>query len=175
MTGFADLSVPHAILVAMAHVLLFPVYLRASSFIKLLADRHASRFLLAALASGAGWAANALLTGLAGTDLAGGFCVVAGGILFYLQVWGLLTRGYTLGILLTLLRINRPMTAEEVASGYRGGSGLQWIMHHRLSGLTGAGMLRREGDTLVLGSMRGVAVARVYRACVLVLGLRRTG
>jgi hypothetical protein len=175
MMGFADLSVPHAILVALVNVLLFPVYLWASSFIQPLADRHASRFLVAALCSGAGWAANALLTGQAGTDLAAGFCVVAGGVLFYLQVWGLLTRGYTLGILLTLLRVNRPMTADEVATGYRGGSGLQWIMHHRLGGLTGAGMLKRNGDTLVLGSMRGVAVARVYRACVSVLGLRRTG
>ena len=175
MTGFADLSVPHAVLAALANVLLFPVYLWASSFIRPMADRHASRFLAAALASGAGWAASALAAGLSGPDLAVGFCVLAGGVLFYLQVWGLLTRGYTLGILLTLLRVNRPMTAEEVAAGYRGGSGLQWIMHHRLAGLTGAGMLRREGDALVLGSLRGVAVARLYRMCVSVLGLRRTG
>ena len=92
--GFAELSVPPGVLVALVHVLLFPVYLWMSSFIRPLADRHASRFLVASLSTGAGWAANALLMGLVGTDLAVGFFVVAGGILFYLQVWGLLTRGY---------------------------------------------------------------------------------
>lgn len=175
MTGFADISVPAAVLLALIHVLLFPVYLWASSFLKLLAERHASRFLAAALASAVGWMAFAMVMHSTAVDLVTGFCVLGGGMLFYLQVWGLLTRGYTLGILLTLLEADRPMTAAQVSTAYRGGSGLQWIMRHRLEGLVGAGLLHRDADRLVLSGTRGVWVARLYRLCVAVLGLRRTG
>jgi len=44
---------------------------------------------------------------------------LSGGMLIYLEFWGLMSRGYTLGILLTLLDAERPLTETEIASRYR--------------------------------------------------------
>jgi len=96
-------------------------------------------------------------------------------MLFYLEVWGLLSRGYTIGVLLTLLNADHPLTETEISSQYRGGEGLDWVMRHRLGGLIAAGLVEQQGDRVALTCIRGRAVARLYEVSITVLGLRRTG
>lgn len=100
---------------------------------------------------------------------------MASAILVYLELWGLLSRGYTLALLLALDEAGAPLTADEIALRYRGGDGLGWILRHRLAGMVSAGVVRREGDRIVLCGARGAAVAMAYRLGVAALGLRRPG
>lgn len=96
-------------------------------------------------------------------------------VLFFLEIWALLSRGYTLGLLITMHRSGRPLSAPELARSYRGGEGLDWIMRHRLAGLESAGLVCRSGDAIVLTPWRGRAVAWICRRAVLLLALEATG
>jgi hypothetical protein len=95
--------------------------------------------------------------------------------LAYLEVWGLLSRGYTLGVLLTLYKAQAPLTESQIAAAYRGGDGLTWIMSHRLGGLTAARLVAVRDGAVQLTPLLGRIVAHSYRAAITVLGLRRTG
>jgi hypothetical protein len=76
--------------------------------------------------------------------------------------------------LLTLFRGKRAMTDAQLAASYRGGQGVGWIMRHRLGGLMSTGLVRRQGDRIVLTST-GAIIAMLYRAAIAVLGLKVTG
>jgi hypothetical protein len=49
-----------------------------------------------------------------------------------------------------------------------------WIMRHRLGGLLAAGLVRRQGDRVVLTGV-GALIGILYRAAVATLGLKVTG
>ncbi len=100
--------------------------------------------------------------------------ILAGALLVYLEAWALLSRGYTLGLLLTLFRGAGPMTDAALAASYRQGQGLGWIMRHRLGGLISTRLVRRQGDLIVL-TLPGAIIALLYRAAIAVLGLKVTG
>lgn len=173
-----DFSMPVPIALAFASAGLFPIWLAVSARFAFLARRHALRFLVSASITLATWAIITAVIGSAFTsfgDLVAGLCLILGALLFYLEVWGLLTRGYTLGILLTLVKAAHPMTAQEIFDGYRDGEGLSWIMRHRIGGLCATGLIERFGDRLTLTSGRGVWIARLQKLGVTVLGLKRTG
>jgi hypothetical protein len=95
------------------------------------------------------------------------------GLLFYLNIWGLMSRGYTLGILLTLQRAGRSLSAAEIRRLYRGSESLDWILRHRLGAMLSAGVVERDAELLVLTPVRGVLVARLYLLCAACLGLAR--
>lgn len=176
--GSLDFSMPPAVAVALVNALLFPAWLAGTARLRAMADRHARRFLVSAVfmvltSALSMWALAP--AGLTPMDAVVGLCVTLGALLFYLEVWALMTRGYTLGILLTLLKTGRPLTAQEIFDGYRDGDGLGWIMSHRLGGLCASGFIARSGDRLTLAAGRGVFIARLHRLCVIVLGLKRTG
>ena len=107
-------------------------------------------------------------------DLVVALMILGGASLFYLEAWALLSRGYTLGLLLTLHRATHPLRDSELAALYRGGAGLSWIMRHRLAGLISAGLVSIEGGQVVL-SRTGMFVATVGKYSIVVLGLRKTG
>ena len=109
------------------------------------------------------------------SDVCAGLLLLGAGSVSYLEVWSLLSRGYTLGLLVTLLRSGRPLNEAELAQAYRGGDGLVWIMRHRVSGLMGAGLIRKQDGWVTLTPRLGLLVASLYRFSVRVLGLRRTG
>ena len=174
--GGIDFAMPAPVAVALANALLFPLWLAATSRLPPLAERHAMRFVVSGIVTLALWAAACAIA--PGTSVSGwlaGFCATLGALLFYLEVWGLMTRGYTLGLLLTLLKSGRRMTAQELFDGYRDGEGLGWIMRHRLGGLGATGFIKRDGERMSLTRGRGVFVARLQRLSVAVLGLKRTG
>lgn len=176
--GSIDFSMPPAVAVALVNALLFPAWLAGMARLRVMKDRHALCFLASAVfmtltSALSMWALAPVDQTL--VDAAVGLCVILGALLFYLEVWALMTRGYTLGILLTLLKTGRPLTAQEIFDGYRDGDGLGWIMSHRLGGLCASGFIARSGDQLTLAPGRGVFIARLHRLCVTVLGLKRTG
>ncbi len=100
---------------------------------------------------------------------------IAGAALFYLEVWALMSRGYTLAVLQTLLEKQQPLSAAEIRALYRNGDGLDWILRHRLHGMVAARIIEQHGDHFILTPVRGVIVAKLHRVAVAVLGLTRTG
>lgn len=176
--GAIDFSIPPALAAAAIVTALFPLILAATQASSRLGERHAARFTASALLCLGAWLLLALILSRgspSAVDVVTGFCFLSGALIFYLQVWSLMTRGYTLAILLTLQKAGRPLTDDEIFAAYRGGDGLGWIMRHRLGGLIGAGLVTHEGDRLRLQDGRGVQVVRLYRLAIAVLGLRRTG
>ncbi len=179
MIASLDFSLTPTILYALVVGGALPLYLVALARLPWLSGRNALQFLTGFLAVIALWIGLLILwpgpqrPNLA--ELCIGVMTLGAGSLFYLEVWALLSRGYTLGLLVTLYRANRPLDEDELARSYRGGSGLSWIMQHRLSGLIGAGLVRQHGGMIILTPVLGVAVAWLYRFSILVLGLRRTG
>src|SRR5260370_8203004 len=98
-------------------------------------------------------------------ELATSFMILASALIIYLEIWALLSRGYTLGLLLTLFRGEHPMSDAQLAASYRQGEGVGWIMRHRLGGLLSPGLVRRPGGGIVLPGT-GAIIGILYRAAV---------
>lgn len=177
--GSVDFSLPGSLAAALVIGVLQPVFLWLVTRVPALAGRNPVQFLLSAVAMFVAWVvvvvAFAPLRPAGLADVLVGLFALGGAALFYLEVWGLMSRGYTLSILIALLDGDRPLDAEEIARRYRGGDGLDWIMRHRLGGLEKAGMIRTAGDRVVLAVPSGLFIARLYALCIAVLGLRKTG
>lgn len=174
--GDIEFAMPAAVAIAVGNALLFPLWLAATGRMPRLAERHAARFLFTAIATLVLWLAATMAWAAAGAaGWLAGLCVTLGALLFYLEAWGLMTRGYTLALLLTLWKAGRPMTSQELFDGYRDGEGLGWIMRHRLGGLCATGLIKRDGAQLTLGAGAGLFIARLQRLSAAVLGLKRTG
>ena len=156
-----------------------PLYLLIIARLPVVAGRNAVQFLVGIFVMFALWGGTTLLWPGAVEpvfgDIAAAFMILCGSGLFYLEAWGLLSRGYTLGLLLTLLKAGRPLTEGELAQRYRCGEGLSWIMQHRLSGLISAGLIKNQEGVLTLTVFPGVMVARLYKISMAALGLQRTG
>jgi hypothetical protein len=177
MIGQLDFAASTAILASLLAAGLFPAVLAILARLPGLADRNALQFLASSLVMIGLWGIILRLAGVArptGAELATSLMILAGAVLVYLEAWALLSRGYTLGLLLTLFHRNCPMTDAELAASYRQGEGLGWIMHHRLGALLAVRLARRQGELIVL-TLTGLLVARLYRAAIGFLGLRVTG
>jgi hypothetical protein len=172
-----DFAAGPAVLASVLAVGLFPVILAVLSRLPGLRDRNALQFLASSGAVVGLWGiALHAHSGPAatGVELATSFMILAGALLAYLEAWAILSRGYTLGLLLTLFRGKLPMTDAELSANYRQGQGLGWIMRHRLGGLLSTRLVRRQGDLVAL-TLFGLVIARLYRAAIAFLGLKVTG
>jgi hypothetical protein len=175
--GHLDFTAGAAVLTSLVAAALFPALLAVLSRLPALRDRNAQQFLASSVIVVGLWVIALLLPGVPGStalELATSLMILAGALLVYLEGWALLSRGYTLGLLLTLYRAARPMTDAELASSYRQGQGVGWIMRHRLGGLMSTRLVRRQGDHIVL-TPTGAVIGVLYRAAVAVLGLKVTG
>jgi hypothetical protein len=155
-----------------------PVFLWVASRPAPLKGRNAIQFLVSSVLVALAYATYSAVAAdtASAVDLITGALLLACVNLLLLEFWALLSRGYTLGLLLTLQRSSpRGLTGDELAANYRSGDSVDWIMRHRLEGLIGAKLVRREGDRLMLTSSLGVPVTLLYRASIAVLGLRRSG
>jgi hypothetical protein len=174
-----DFSVPFPALLALVLGCGMPCYLYVAARVPSLAGRNAPQFLVAFLFMLLFWAGLDLLESrIAATDILEpvvALCILGSASLFYLEIWALLSRGYTLGLLLTLYRAKKPLSEEELAACYRSGEGISWIMKHRLSGLTAAGLVTIRDGRIVLTPILGVMVAWLYQIAMTTLGLRKTG
>jgi hypothetical protein len=173
-----DFTIPAAVAAAFAVSFTLPVALLLIARVPLLSGRNALQFLVSAVVTVVAWiivllsVPDARSTTVA--EIIVGAMLLGAAFLVYLEIWGLLSRGYTLGLLITIRTAGRPLPAAELARRYRGGEGLEWIMRHRLAGLEAAGLVEREGPRLVLTRL-GRAVAWSYRTAVTLLGLKATG
>lgn len=176
--GGLDFSVTPVVLQALVVGAALPFYLSVIARLPPFFGRNALQFVLAAVVMIVLWIGLVVFgAGRVPTDpteICTGALILGAGSLFYLEIWALLSRGYTLGLLLTLFRAEGPLNEEELARFYRGGEGLRWIMRHRLSGLAGARLIREEAGLVTLTPF-GVLVGRLYKLSITGLGLRRTG
>ena len=175
-----DFSFPIQLAYPAVVSLTFPLSLLVVTRLEWLRSRNAAQFVVAALLQIAVWVLGSLTLPngyhpVRPSDWILAAMVVSCALLFYLEVWALLSRGYTLSMLLTLMRAKHPLSSDEIARQYRGGTGLDWVMRHRVGGLEAAGLVRTEGGFLVLTRPLGTLTAVAYRAAISVLGLRRTG
>jgi hypothetical protein len=172
-----DFGITPPIARAVAIVALFPIILAVAARVTPWRNRNALQFLVAATGTLLLWVASVSLGPEVATPLDIGvtFMIVAAAVIVYLEAWALLSRGYTLGLILTLFRSGTELQKCELAARYRGGEGLGWIMSHRLAGLTGARLVRLENDVVRLTPLLGVGIASLCAAAVKALRLRRTG
>ncbi len=174
-----DFSLTPAVLSALVAAAGLPLYLALAARVPGLAGRTATHFLIAWLAMVGIWGLGvARWPGpgrLSAPEVAVALMLLGAGSLAYLEAWGLLSRGYTLGLLLTLYRADRPLGEKDLADRYRGGEGLDWLIRHRLRGLKAAGLVREQDEVVILTPVLGVGVAWLYRLSIAFLGLRGTG
>jgi hypothetical protein len=175
--GRLDFSMSAPIVFAVVACLAFPPCLALVARIPALAPRRGLQFALAAGVTVAGWAVGIATAGraLAAGDVVVGAMLLMSGLILYLEVWALLSRGYSLGIILTLLRAPAPLDDVAIARSYRAGDGLTWIMRHRLAGLEAAGLVTTRDGMIELTRWGGTPIARLYAVAVTALGLRRSG
>lgn len=173
-----DFSISGPVLLALVFGMAMPVYLYVVARVPALAGRNALQFLVTFIAMILSWGMLVWLNpGGAVLDIPSAIislCVLGTAALFYLEVWALLSRGYTLGLLLTLFLSGKPLAENELAARYRGGDGLDWIMQHRLSGLAAAHLVTIDNGVIAL-TPSGTLIANLYRLSVSILGLRKTG
>lgn len=174
--GTIDFSLSTNNLSALLAALGFPVCLAIVARLPGLVGRNALQFLVTWIMMAVAWSTMAMGSGPWGVeDLIVSAMILGSATILYLEAWALLSRGYTLGLLVTLLRARRPVDEKALAEKYRGGRGLSWILRHRLGGLETAGLVRTERGWVMLTPAFGVSVGRLYGASVRVLGLRRVG
>jgi hypothetical protein len=177
MLGHLDFTAGAAVVTSLVAAALLPAVLAALARLPALRDRNALQFLASSVIVIAAWLIALQLPAMpapSAADIATSLMILAGALLVYLEAWGLLSRGYTLGLLLTLFRAKHPMNDAQLAASYRQGQGVGWIMRHRLGGLMSARLVRRQGDRIVL-TPAGAIIGILYRAAIAVLGLKVTG
>jgi hypothetical protein len=176
--GPLDFSMSAPMILAVLACLAFPPCLAVVARLPGLATRRGLQFAVAAGITSAGWAAGTVAAGetsFTAGDVAVGAMLLTCGLILYLELWALLSRGYSLGIILTLLRAPAPLDDAAIARSYRAGDGLTWIMRHRLAGLEGAGLVSTRDGMIRLTPWIGAPIARLYVLAVTLLGLPRSG
>jgi hypothetical protein len=94
--------------------------------------------------------------------LAAGFALIVAALVFVLGFWGVLTRGYSVALLIALERLGGTARAAEIETAYSGGRGLRWLAEKRLSGLLQAGVITVTDDQIAVTDGMGMAVLRAY-------------
>jgi hypothetical protein len=177
MIGHLDFTAGPAVVVALIAAALFPAVLAALSRLPRLRARNALQFLASSTIVVALWAIALCFPAMRASgaaELATSVMILASALIIYLEIWALLSRGYTLGLLLALFRGTQAMSDAQLAASYRGGEGVGWIMRHRLGGLLSARLVRRQGDRVVL-TPAGAIIGILYRTAVAALALKITG
>ena len=174
-----DFTVSGPLAAAFVASVMLPFCLFVSARMPRVAGRNALQFLISVIVVFLAWAGALLFIPAAqpsdAAEIIIGAMAIGTAVLFFLEIWALLSRGYTLGLLITMHRSGRALSAPELARSYRCGEGLDWIMRHRLAGLESAGLVCRSGDAIVLTPWRGRTVAWICRRAVLLLALEATG
>src|SRR5262245_66580548 len=99
-----DFTMPGAVTAALAVSLTLPAYLLVIARLPFLAGRNALQFSISVLVTVAVWlAALAFVPGArpaGGAEVIVGALLLATAVLVYLEIWSLMSRGYTLALLL---------------------------------------------------------------------------
>ena len=177
--GTVDFSLTGSLQAALIISAIHPLFLWLMTRIPSLKGRNPAQYLWSVIALWTSWLILILRVpsfspeGIA--DVVVSLFALGGAALLYLEIWGLMSRGYTLSILIAMLDAKGPVSPDDIARRYRGGDGLDWIMRHRLGGLEAAGLIVRDGDHITLTTPSGLFVAKLYALGIAILGLRKTG
>lgn len=179
MIGGLDFSIDIPTQITLVVCFLFPCNLLFFTKLPFLVARNAIQFLYAFIFHSLFWITsivflNFYLKNITFYSILYAFFLYAGSMLVYLEIWGLLSRGYTLGLLLTFYKARKAISIEELAQLYRGGEGLEWLMKHRFAGLEAANLIKIDNNYIIL-TFRGKIIAYVYKISILFFGLRATG
>ncbi len=84
-------------------------------------------------------------------------------LIFILGLWGLLTRGYSVALLVTLYSLGGKATITELEKKYSGGRGLKWLTTKRLNGLSNAKMIKIEKCKITIRKPLGLLLIKIYK------------
>lgn len=105
----------------------------------------------------------------------GGLALYAAGLVVYVEIRSLLSRGYSIRILVDLLRAGGTSTIESLKSGYGGGKGLDGLLRKRIASLQRLHLVyadsKQIGPMTWPGRLCAVAVVSMRR----ILRLDRVG
>jgi hypothetical protein len=110
-----------------------------------------------------GWLLAAWLWFGAGLSLplcVAGLAACVFGCLAYMQVYSQICRGFSLRIMVDIDRCGE-LPMEGILEEYADGRGAQWLLDKRIDTMCGAGLVRREGDRIVLASERARTLGRI--------------
>jgi hypothetical protein len=97
-----------------------------------------------------------------------GLALIASALIITLGIWGLLTRGYSVAVVVALARRGGRASLVELAHASSGGRGLRWLTEKRLRGLQSFGIVAvSERWVTVTPGMGGTALQayRIFRRC----------
>lgn len=181
-TILASLLPPPAIGLAVAVGLFFPLFLLICRIVPGLSANPSGRYLAACILAIAAWVAllAAAIGGAAGAwppvpDIVNGALVLLAAFVVYLGLWGLLTRGCSISLLLALRSLGTDADTSSLGAAYSGGRGLRWLGDKRINSLSRAGFVVRHGDMVEVTDPVGTLAARLCVLLVKVMGLRSFG
>ena len=88
-------------------------------------------------------------------------CLFLAGMVGYAELRSLLSRGYSLRMLVDLLSRNGSSSLEGLKSSYGNGMGMEGLLNKRLNTLASLGLLQREGGIVGPLTLRGRLVAEI--------------
>lgn len=96
-------------------------------------------------------------------------------LIFTLGLWGLLTRGYSVALLVTLHSLGGNATIAELEKTYSGGRGLKWLTVKRLNGLSNAKIIKIEESQITIRKPLGPLLIKLYKTFQQVFQLKGYG
>lgn len=150
----------YEIILALALGIFFPIILLVSKYSKLNVSR---RYITSAIVV-------VLLYALLCLAIPSNYLIDFSGLLlllsiliFFLGVWGLLTRGYSVAILIALHSVGGKATTIELEKNYSGGRGLRWLTAKRLDGLTVSKTIKIEKNQITIRKPLGLLLIKLNK------------
>ena len=173
--------VPYPIVLAILANLLLPIVLVLTRYLPGIADDASRRYAASCLVTAIAWIGLATMTGkpiqpdMAYQQLFNGLLVLLSGFVVTLGLWGLLTRGCSVSILLALTEVGPESSATALGGAYSGGRGLRWLTDKRLNSLAGAGFVDLRGSSVRVTRPLGASAAVLCVLLARTLGLKSAG
>lgn len=172
---------PFAVGLALGIGLVFPGLLFVTRFMQRIAGDPSRRFGVACLMAAALWlsivwlGAPLRVSAQVLIHLVNGALVLCAAFIFWLGLWGLLTRGCSVAILLGGRMLGDHFSATELGDAYANSRGLRWLTDKRLNSLVRAGLVRLEENSVVVTVPSGHVAALCCRTLNRIIGLRAFG
>lgn len=178
MTQYLDFSLSSLELASLLMVPLFPALLSIIARVKAVQNRNALQLCLTSVIMIFLWGGIVYCISVQDvvlSEIVSSLMIFVTILLVYVEIWALLSRGYTLGILLTLNECSVPLDDKKLAQSYRSGEGLEWLIHHRFSGLFATKLIFKNDNKIFLTSFPGRFVVSIYKLFIDIFSLKRTG
>lgn len=96
-------------------------------------------------------------------EVVSGTALILTCLIFILGFWGLLTRGYSIAMLIALERLGGSASHAELIEAYSGGRGLHWMADKRLRGLQAFGLVVVRDGWVIVTPLHGRLALWLYR------------